>query len=141
MRRRTYRAAFAWVYLGLFFLVGVTPVHGLILCRVPGEHVAIEDAVAAARCHATGTVRPASELSYEGTIVLSSSACVDTPLIPAFLRSPQIGFSQALGWFAPFTVSTLIPPVPPVEFQMIERRTPFAHDGALRSLRSVILLV
>lgn len=139
MRRRTHKRALAAVCLAALAIVQATALRGFVLCRAPGEHVAIEDALASARCHASET----GSFEQSGALLSSTPAqCVDTPLglaIQAADRGQQL--SVALTPLFALLSQAIVPPTHPLTLYSRDLERSRVNQRALSLLRTVILVV
>ena len=139
MRRRTHKRALAAFCLAALAIVQATALRGFVLCRAPGEHVAIEDVLASARCHASET----GFVEQTGDALSSAPAqCVDTPLglsIQAADRGQQISVS-----FTPLFAllsQDNVPPTRPLALYSGDLHGSRVNQRTLSLLRTVILVV
>jgi len=142
MRRRAIIARIAWIFLALLLGVDLGAGRGFVLCVAPNEHVAVEDALASARCHAGQ--RAGSETLADASTALggSPSSCRDTVLLEPSLqlrwsRDANLGFEQLAA------TATIALPLPgPLRLaRTSEKHSRFMPFSPARLLRSVILLV
>ena len=121
--------------------VELTPANGFVLCWAPGKHVAIEDTLAAAICHAPET-EGASEGAAAGTVMSSPSvACIDTSLVQTVISSLKPETSTRATEQAFNCSAGLSPPPPLARVLPLQRHSAFSHTRAPWLIRSVILLV
>lgn len=139
MRRRTHKRALAAFCLAALAIAQATALRGFVLCRAPGEHVAIEDVLASARCHASDV-----ESGEQSGARLSSAPaeCVDTPLglaIQAADRGQQL--SVALTPLFALLSQKIVPPSRPLALYSGDLQGSRVNQRALSLLRTVILIV
>ena len=139
MRQRTHQRALAAFCLAALAIVQATALRGFVVCRAPGEHVAIEDVLASARCHA-------SEFGSgeQGDTRLASAPpqCVDTPLglvIQLADRGQQL--SVALTPLFVLLSQAIVPPTQPLALYARDLEDSRVNQRALSLLRTVILVV
>jgi len=136
------KALAGFVLLSLVLLSGAQPGVGLVLCRAPGRHVAIEDAISSARCH-RGTESPAPATTGGALLELASEPCVDAPLVPPALRAADVSRAQSHG----AAIAPAVAVTSPASFRVVDRSplrrspAPDARSGFRRILRTTVLLV
>jgi hypothetical protein len=139
MRRRTHKAAFSWLCLGLFAFVELGPFRGFVLCEMPSGEVTVEDDLNAARCRATLDAR-LFDTANGGTLSVTPASCVDRPVS---LSVAEAAGSSTLS--RPHETLPLASSVPALlsgsRVELSFERRPTSYGNAPRLLRSVVLLV
>lgn len=142
MRHRIHTRLIACLCLSLMALAELGPARDLILCQAPGEHVAIEDAAASARCHSAAAEEPTAA-GYPTVLSDAPPDCIDTPLIQSYVQtgsSPTA--SELLRHPLRFVSASLVVSDPAlVSAVRAPGRAAVTQNGIQRLLRSVILLV
>lgn len=139
MRRRTHKRALAAFCLAALAIVQATAVRGFVLCRAPGQHVAIEDVLASARCHASES----GSVEQSGEFLSSAPAqCVDTPLglaIQASDRAQQLPL--ALTPLFALLSQESVPPSRSLALYSRDLEPSSVNQLSLSLLRTVVLIV
>lgn len=139
MRYRVHRSTLASLLLGLLFIAEAAPAGSLVLCRAPGDHVALENAVASERCHTEGALAPSTEVP--GASGVLRAACMDTPVLEA---SPLL--RQALDATLASLVShagsvAILPPLAAPIQRAVDRSAAATSGRMPHLLRSVVLVL
>jgi len=140
MRYGVHRSPPACLLLALLFVAEAAPAGGLVLCRAPGDHVALENAAASERCHSTGAFAAAMErLGADG--LRAAAPCVDTPVLEGSPPTRQVP-DATLGNFAAHACSVaILPPLTAPIPRAVDRSADAASDRMPRLLRSVVLVL
>lgn len=139
MRRRTHKRALAAFCLAALAVVQATALRGFVLCRAPGEHVAIEDVLGSARCHASEF---GSGEQGDSRLASAPPQCVDTPLglvIQVADRGQQL--SVALTPLFALLSQEIVPPTRPLTLYSGDLQGSRVNHRALSLLRTVVLVV
>lgn len=141
MRYRVQRSTLASLLLALLFLAEAAPAGGLVLCRAPGDHVALESAVASERCHTSGALPGSMETPDAAGLLRSAPPCVDTPVLEAAPPSRQALDATLANLVSLAGSVAILPPLAAPIPRAVYRSADAASDRMPRLLRSVVLVL
>jgi len=141
MRYGIHRTTLASLLLALLFVAEAAPAGGLVLCRAPGDHVALENAVASEQCHAEGDLAPSAEVPGAAGLLRTATPCVDTPVLEASPPSRQALDATIANLVSLAGSVAILPPLAAPIPRALDRSAAAPSDRMPHLLRSVVLVV
>jgi len=141
MRYRVHRSTLASLLLALLFVAEAAPAGSLVLCRAPGDHVALENAVASEQCHTEGALAPSNEIPGASGLLRAATPCVDTPVLEASPPSRQALDATLANLVSLGGSVAILPPRAATIPRAVDRSAAKAGDRMPRLLRSVVLVL
>jgi hypothetical protein len=141
MRYLLHRSTLASLLLALLFVAEAAPAGSFVLCRAPGDHVALENAVAFERCHTAGAFAPSNEIPGASGLLRAAPPCVDTPVLAAAPPYRQALDATLANLVSPAGSVAIVPPLAAPIPRAVDRSADAASDRMPRLLRSVVLVL